>query len=110
MKPFRGKGLSTVDSWPKAIGGLLQRQASHELQRKTTEPFDLVFSAGNSTFTQVVNTWYYRTGSTFARDYGAESPKEDWSTAWEAALSEDPADRVGIASKVSEVNRLFDLL
>ena len=77
---------------------------------QTTEPFDLVFSASNRTFTQVVNTWYYRNGSTFARDYGAASPKEDWSTAWEAVLSEDPADRAGIAGKVGEVNRLFNLL
>ena len=77
---------------------------------QTTEPFDLVFNASNTTFTQVVNTWYYRNGSTFARDYGAESPKEDWSTVWEAALSDDNADRVGVGNKVFQVNRLFNLL
>lgn len=77
---------------------------------QTTEPFDLVFNASHRTFTQVVNTWYYRNGSNFARDYGASNPKEDWSTIWEAALSEDPADRVGVTDKVAEVNRLFNLL
>jgi Ca2+-binding RTX toxin-like protein len=77
---------------------------------QTTEPFDLEFNASNQTFTQVVNTWYFRNGSSFARDYGGENPQEDWATVWEAALSENPEDREGISAKVAEVNRLFDLL
>ena len=76
----------------------------------TSEPFDLVFNAGSQSFTQVTDTWYYRSGTNFARDYGSSNPKEDWATAWEAALSDDPADRVGIAVKVAEVSRLFNLL
>lgn len=76
----------------------------------TTEPFDIVFDSSSQSFTQIVDTWYARNGSSYARDYGGESPKEDWSTVWEAALSDDPADRVGIEAKVAEVNRLFNLL
>lgn len=76
----------------------------------TSEPFDLVFNPRSQSFTQITDTWYARNGSTYARDYGGESPKEDWSTVWEAALSDDPADRVGIEAKVAEVNRLFNLL
>ena len=77
---------------------------------QTTEPFDLVFDPATSTFTQVVNTWYYRNGSTFARDYGATNAQEDWSTVWEAAFSDDPDDRVGVSSQIGEVNRLLNLL
>ena len=76
----------------------------------TSEPFDQVFNASTGTFTQVVDTWYYRTGISFARDYGNSNPKEDWSTIWEAALSDDAADRAGVGNKVDVVDRLFDLL
>lgn len=77
---------------------------------QSSEAFDLDFDAATRTFTQVVNTWYYRSGSTFAREYGSSNAQEDWSTVWEAAFSDDPEDRVGLSGQLAEVNRLLNLL
>ena len=75
---------------------------------QTSEPFDLVFV--NGTPTQQFKDWYYRSTATFARSYGSSNPKEDWSTIWEAAVSDDPADRIGVQAKVNIVQELFRLL
>ena len=72
---------------------------------QTLEPFDIQFVNG-SPQARVLD-WYYRDSADFARNYGFTSPKEDWATVWEAALSDDPTDRVGIEDKVALVEEFF---
>ena len=72
---------------------------------QTAEPFDLEFV--NGVPQARVLDWYYRNSAKFARDYGSATPKEDWSTVWEATFSDDPADRVGIEDKVALVNEFL---
>lgn len=107
---FSGQGFIwdrylTVNGWrTTAASGFTQSAV------QTSEPFDLVFDSANTTFTQVVTTWHYRNGATFARDYGSTNAQEDWATVWEAAFSDNPEDRVGLTSHIAEVNRLLNLL
>jgi len=72
---------------------------------QTLEPFDIEFVSG-APQARVLD-WYYRNSADFARDYGRTSPKEDWATVWEATLSDDPEDRVGIEDKVALVEEFL---
>lgn len=72
---------------------------------QTLEPFDIEFV--NGTPQARVLDWYFSNTADFARNYGRTTPQEDWATVWEAALSDDPEDRVGIEDKIALVENFF---
>lgn len=105
---FSGKGsiwtrFLALSGWRNSSANGFTRSSS-----PTSEPFDLKFV--NGVPTQQTKTWYYRSSADFARNYGKTNPKEDWSTIWEVAFSDDASDRIGVEAKVNIVKELFRLL
>ena len=82
--------------------------ASFAKSRGTSfEPFDIQFDPSINNYRQTPTSWWYRTSTDFARDYGKTNPQEDWATTWEAAFVETPNPDINIVAKLSVVNRFL---
>jgi hypothetical protein len=79
----------------------------------TQEPFEFQVVGGNI---QVpVREWWYRSTSSFVRNYAKNNAKEDWAVVWEYVFMQPVYGSIlpgfsDVPTKVAKVNQLLDLM